>query len=128
MGQLGEHGVVGDDDRRVGDGLRIEDPCRRGREGSLDRGVIGDVDEFGRHPEPAKDPGHLGSRSPVRRRRGDDPVARRYERHERRVDRGHARRQRDAVLGPLELGNRASQGGGRWVVDAAIRVARALAC
>ena len=54
MGQLGERGVVGDDDRRVGDRLGVEDARRRGRQGRLDRGEIGHVDELGRDAEPAR--------------------------------------------------------------------------
>ena len=50
MGQVGQGDVIGDDDRRVGDRLRVQDPGRRGGQGRLDRGEIADVDEVDRDP------------------------------------------------------------------------------
>ena len=123
MGEPGERGVVGDDDRRIGDGLGVEDPRRARGERGLDAEVR-DVDELRRDAEAAEDAGELGPGGPARGR-GDDPVAGRDERRAA-ADRRHAGREGDAVLGALQLGDRPAEGGCRGVVDAAVGVAGAL--
>ena len=94
---VGERRVIGDERRRVGDGLRVEDARRRGRERRRDRVEVGRVDEVDRGPRSRRTCRSSWLRvEPYDRERRDDPVAGADERRERGVDRGHPRRERDA--------------------------------
>ena len=126
MGDLGEGAMVGHDDRRVGDRLGVEDPGRRRGERRLDRVRVAHVDVRRRHPEPPQDVAEERPRRPIRGARRHDPIASRDERDHGRVDRRHARRQRVAGLGTLELRDRGRERGDRRVVDPAVGVARLL--
>ncbi len=126
MGDLGESGVVGNDDRRVGDRLGVQDPGRGRGEGRLDRIRVAHVDIGRRDPEPSQDVAEQCPRRPVRGARGHDAIAGRDERDHGGMDRRHARREGVAGLGALELRDRGGQRGDRRVVDPAVRVARLL--
>ena len=120
MGQAGQRRVVGHDDRRVGDGLRVEDAGRGERERGLDRGEIGHVDEVDPDAEPAEDVEQLGPGGSIRCLGRDDPVAGGQQRPERAVDRAHPRGEGEGGLGALQLGDRRSERRDGRVVEPAV--------
>ena len=85
-----ERGDVGDDDRRVRDGLDVKDRRPGPAKGGIDRDRIGWVDEFGRDAEPGQDSDQQVSRGPVHGSRGNDRLPGVDRRHERGMDGGHA--------------------------------------
>ena len=76
MGEVGERGVVGDEGRRVGDGLGVERPGsapRRARRPTASRSVVSTKSTL--TPNPPNVPQQLRPGRAVDRGRGDDPVA-----------------------------------------------------
>ena len=119
-GELGEGRVVGHEGRRVGDGLRVEQPRRRGVERGIDRVEIGHVDERDVDAEPAE---HAAQQHPGRavgRRRGHDPVAGPDDRGDGRMDGPHPGCQRDTGFATGELRVGRAEGARRRVRDPAV--------
>ena len=123
MGELGERGVVGDERRRVGDRLGVEDPGRRARRARPRprRGSVvstrSTVDA-----EPAERAEELRPGRAVDRHRGHDAVAGPEQRCERGVDRAHAGRQGHARLAAGELRVGGAERARRRVGDPAVGV------
>ena len=124
MAQARERVHVHHGDRRVRDRLEVEDARRRGRERGFDGLVIGRVHEVDAHAHLPEHRGHERARRAVHELRAEDPVARRNDREQRSMDRGHARREDVRGLRALEECDSFGQRGVGRVIEPCVRVAR----
>ena len=124
VGDFGQGGDVGNDDRRVRDRLHVQHRRAGSAEGFVHGRQIGRIDEFGRDAQARQDAREQVAGRAVDGLRGHDRLPRPNHRDQGRVNGGHTGGEGQARLRALEFGYCGAESGGRGVIDSAVRVAR----